>query len=59
MEIFVTKYLKAIQGNRILKVKNSLLGLEKDFKESRGRKLKDREIKLEGKRRYFSNQLYG
>ena len=37
-----------MQKNKFLKVKNGLLELEKDFKELKGRELKDREIK--GKR---------
>ena len=38
------KILKKYTKNRILKVKNSFLELEKDFKELRDRELKDREI---------------
>ena len=33
-------------NNQFLKVKNSLLGLEKDFMESKDRELKDREEKI-------------
>ena len=36
------KYLKNMQNNQFLKVKNSLLGLEKDFMELKDRELKSR-----------------
>ena len=39
-------YLKNIQKNQFLKVKNSLLELEKDFIKLKDRELKDREIKI-------------
>ena len=35
-----------MQKNQFLKVTNSLLELEKDFIELKGRKLKDREVKI-------------
>ena len=40
------KYLKNIQYNHVLKVKYSLLELEKDFMELKDRELKDREEKI-------------
>ena len=40
------KYLKNILKNHFLKVKNSLLVLEKDFIELKDRELKDREVKI-------------
>ena len=40
------KYLKNMQKNQFLKVKNSLLELEKDFIELKDRELKDKEVKL-------------
>ena len=40
-----TKYLTNIWKKGILKVKNSLLDLEKDFKELRDRELKDKRNK--------------
>ena len=40
------KYLKNLQKNQFLKVKNSLLEFEKDFIELKDRKLKDREVKI-------------
>ena len=40
-----TKYLNDMQKTRFLKVKNSLLELEKDFTELKGRELKDVEVK--------------
>ena len=40
-----TKYLTNIWKKWILKVKNSLLDLEKDFKELRDRELKDKRNK--------------
>ena len=40
-------YVNDIQKkNRILKVKNSLLEIDKDFTELRDRKLRDRDIKI-------------
>ena len=41
-----TKYLHNIQKNLIVKVKNSLVELEKDFKKSKNRELRDREVKI-------------
>ena len=38
--------LKNMQNNQFLKVKNSLLGLEKEFMELKDRELKDREEKI-------------
>ena len=35
-----------MRNNQFLKIKNSLLGLEKDFKELKDRELKDREEKI-------------
>ena len=40
------KYLNIIWKNQFLKVKNSLLKLEKDFIELKDIELKDREVKL-------------
>ena len=40
------KYLKNMQNNQYLKVKNSLLELKKDFIELKDRELKDREVKM-------------
>ena len=40
------KYLKNMRKNRLLKVKNSLLELEKDFIELKDIELKDREVKI-------------
>ena len=40
------KYLKNIRKNQVLKVKNSLLELEKDFMELKDKELKDREVKI-------------
>ena len=40
------KYLKTMQKIQFLKVKNSLLELEKDFIELKDIKLKDREVKI-------------
>ena len=39
------KYFKNLRKNQFLKVKNSLLELEKDFIELKDRELKDREVK--------------
>ena len=44
---FDRKYLKNRQNNQFLKVKNSLLELEKIFMEVKHRKLKNREEKIE------------
>ena len=41
------KYLNNMQKNQFLKVKNSLLELEKDFIELKDRELKDREVKIQ------------
>ena len=38
-------YLNNMQKNQVLKVKNSLLELEKDFTELEDRELKDKEVK--------------
>ena len=40
------KYLENMRNNQFLKVKNSLLELEKDFTEWKDRELKDREEKI-------------
>ena len=40
------KYLENMRDYQFLKVKNSLLELEKDVKELRGRELKDRKEKI-------------
>ena len=40
------KYLKTMQKIQFLKVKNSLLELEKDFIELKEIELKDREVKI-------------
>ena len=40
------EYLNNLRKNKILKVRNSLLQLEKKFKELKERELKDREIKV-------------
>ena len=40
------KYLKTMQKIQFLKVKNSLLELEKDFIELKDIELKDREVKI-------------
>ena len=40
------KYLENMQNNQFLKIKNSLLELEKDFKILKDKKLKEREKKL-------------
>ena len=50
------KYLNIMRKNQFLKVKNSLLELEKDFTELRDVELKDREVKTK-KRNYFLNRL--
>ena len=39
-------YVDNIQKIRILKVNNSLLEIDKDFKELRDKKLRDRDIKI-------------
>ena len=39
------KYLENMRNNQFLKVKNSLLELEKDFKELKDRELKERDKK--------------
>ena len=41
-----TKYLRNIQKNLILKVKNGLVELEQDFIELKNRELRDREVKI-------------
>ena len=40
------KYLKNIRKTQVLKVKNSLLELEKDFMELKDKELKDKEVKI-------------
>ena len=40
------KYLNEMRKNQFLKVKNSLLELEKDFIELKHRELEDREVKI-------------
>ena len=45
-ENIVRKYLKILRKNQFLKVKNSLLELEKDFIEFKDRELKERELKI-------------
>ena len=40
------KYLKNMQKNQFIKVKNSLLELEKNFVEFNDRELKDRKVKI-------------
>ena len=40
------KFFKSIQKNQFLKIKNSLLELEKVFIELKDKELKDREIKI-------------
>ena len=40
------KYLNNIQKNQFLKVKTSLLELEKDFIELKDREFKDKEVKI-------------
>ena len=40
------KYIKNMQKSQFLKVKNSVLELEKDFIELKDRELRDRELKL-------------
>ena len=39
-------YLKNVRKNHFLKIKNSLLKLEKDFIELKDRKLKERKVKI-------------
>ena len=41
-----TKYLHYMQKNQFLKVKNSLLEVEKDFLELKDRELKDKQVKI-------------
>ena len=43
------KYLENMQDNQFLRVKNSLLELEKHFMELKDRELKDRNEKLKGR----------
>ena len=45
-----------MQKNQFLKVKNSLLELEKDFIEYEDRELKDREVKIK-RDNYFLNRF--
>ena len=47
-ENFERKFLKIMQKNQFLKVRNSLLELEKDFIELKDIELKDREVKIKG-----------
>ena len=52
------KFLKIMQKNQFLKVKNSVLELEKDFIELKDVELKDREVKIKKRQKnYYSNQL--
>ena len=48
------KYLNIMRKNQFLKVKNSLLELEKDFRESKDTESNDREIKIK-KENYLLN----
>ena len=50
------KYLNIMRKNQFLKVKNSLLELEKDFRESKDTESNDREIKIK-KENYLLNWL--
>ena len=43
------KYLNEMQENQFLKIKNSLLELEKAFVKLKDRELKDREVKINRK----------
>ena len=45
-EYIERKYLKYMQKNQFLKIKKSLLELEKDFIEWKDGQLKDREVKI-------------
>ena len=54
----VRKYLNIMQNNQLLKVKNSLLELEKDFIDLKDVAVKEREIKIKRQREeLFLNQL--
>ena len=46
-----------MRNNQFLKVKNSLLQLEKNFMELKGRELKDKKIKKKRQKNYFISQL--
>ena len=53
------KYLKILRMKQFLKVKNSLLELEKYFVELKDIELKDRELKIKGEiESYFLNRLF-
>ena len=53
------KYLKILRMEQFLKVKNSLLELEKYFVELKDIELKDRELKIKGEiESYFLNRLF-
>ena len=43
------KYLNEMQENQLLKIKNSLLELEKAFVKLKDKELKDREVKINKK----------
>ena len=43
------KYLNEMQENQLLKIKNSLLELEKAFAKLKDKELKDREVKINKK----------
>ena len=51
------KYLNRMQENQFLKVKHSLLELEKDFTELKDRQLKDKEIKIRSEIERFFKQI--
>ena len=54
----VRKYLNIMQNNQLLKVKNSLLELEKGFIDLKDVAVKEREIKIKRQREeLFLNQL--
>ena len=54
----VRKYLNIMQNNQLLKVKNSLLELEKHFIDLKDVAVKEREIKIKRQREeLFLNQL--
>ena len=54
----VRKYLNIMQNNQLLKVKNSLLELEKDFIDLKDVAVKEREIKIKRQREeLFLNHL--
>ena len=58
MKVLREEYLKNTLSNQFLKVKNSLLELEKDFIELNDIELKDRETKTKRKSgKYFLKQM--